>query len=208
MGKKGTKDKGNGYFHQTRTACYHPPTYIFSVDKCELWAGRNPNVPDVIPSRKIDPDTGFDLVLNCTNSSWKPKALEHTFPAKLKALFKLPYRKVWAPVPQIDFDMKDGSAPWEFTLEFWQALTQMYKGKRLLVYCVGGHGRTGTVLGAFLAAAGCMQVADMVRKYHCEEAIETSTQEKYLDYMEEQWAKREEKEIKTNIQNSKKIVNS
>lgn len=197
--KQHNQPYGQGNFGNTHTVCFHPPTYVFAIDGCEIWAGRNPNVPDIIPSSAIDPDTGFDLVLNCTNSTWKGKELKHEFPDSLKSLFKMPFRRVWDPVPQIDFDMRDGSAPWEFTLEFWQEITKKYKGKRILVYCIGGHGRTGTVLGAFLASAGCDDVIDMVRKYHCDKAIETKTQEQYLDYMEAMWKKQEDslaKEIK------------
>jgi hypothetical protein len=189
MSKHKHQNNQSHFTSTTRVMCYHPPTYIFAVDGCEIWAGRNPNIPDVIPSRKIDEDAGFDLVLNCTNSSWKHKELKHEFPSKLTKLFSMPFRRVWEPVDQINFDMRDGSAPWEFALEFWQELIRKYKGKRILVYCIGGHGRTGTVLGAFLAAAGCEKVIDMVRKYHCEDAIETKTQEQYLDYMEEEWSK-------------------
>ena len=197
----GTKmfDKGNGVYTGTPSTyvhCIHPPTYVVSIDDCEIWAARNPNLPSLLPSYKIDPDVGFHLALNCTNSTYKRKKREHEFPKGLKFLAKFPFQMEWEPVPEIDFDMPDGTAPWELSLDFWQELIRRYKNKRILVYCQGGHGRTGTVIASMMAAAGCNNCVDMVRKYHCEEAVETESQLYYIQELEKEWEKREEAEKK------------
>ena len=193
----GTKffDKGNGpttYSGPTYVHCIHPPTYVVSIDDCEIWAARNPNMPALLPSAKVDPKNGFHLALNCTNTTYSRKKKVHNFPKGLKFMAKFPFQMEWEPVPEIDFEMPDGSAPFELTIDFWQELIKRYKNKRILVYCHGGHGRTGTVIAAMMAAAGCNNSEAMCRKYHCEEAIETETQVLYIEEIERAWVKQEE----------------
>ena len=54
------------------------------------------------------------------------------------------------------------------------------KGKRILVYCVGGHGRTGTFVASLIALLEDeVETPDpiaAVRKRHCHEAVETRDQ--------------------------------
>ncbi len=55
-------------------------------------------------------------------------------------------------------------------------------GKKILGYCTGGHGRTGTFLAALIVLLE-PQITDPiaeVRKRHCSQAIETSAQEQYI----------------------------
>lgn len=191
----GTKlnDQGNGVYGGTAYVhCYHPPTYVVSIDDCEIWAGRNVNMPSLLLSAKIDPDKGFHLALNCTGSTYKRKKREHEFPKGLKFMAKYPFQMEWEPVPEINFDMPDGQALWELSLDFWQEIIKRYKNKRILVYCVGGHGRTGTVISALMASAGCDNAVEMCRKYHCEEAVETESQLYYIKELEKEWTNRED----------------
>lgn len=72
-------------------------------------------------------------------------------------------------------------------VEFWQKFYDICqeKGyKKVIVCCLGGHGRTGTALAAILVANGAMddfQAIDFIREHYCTEAIETKYQEKYLE---------------------------
>jgi protein-tyrosine phosphatase len=59
---------------------------------------------------------------------------------------------------------------------------------RTVCCCVGGHGRTGTALAALMLATDPQITAkesiNNVRKLHCENAIESDVQEKYLAQLE------------------------
>lgn len=67
---------------------------------------------------------------------------------------------------------------------FWKELWNLLPKGRTVCCCVGGHGRTGTALAALLLAADkqldAKAAISLVRKKHCEKAIESSMQERYL----------------------------
>jgi hypothetical protein len=91
--------------------------------------------------------------------------------------------------PRILVAWPDGGAP-ELLPAFWQALLARLDGP-LAVCCIGGHGRTGTALACLLMAdlargtdaplAPLSEIVRMVRKVHCESAIETDDQCIYLE---------------------------
>lgn len=80
--------------------------------------------------------------------------------------------------------IKAGTAFWE---ELWAALP---KGK-ILIACLGSHGRTGTCLAALMMASGTvespLQAILTVRSKHCEMAIESYAQLHYLDQLAAEW---------------------
>jgi len=53
---------------------------------------------------------------------------------------------------------------------------------RVLVHCMGGHGRTGTALAILLGLSGAMKKDPVawLRKHYCEEAVETKKQIEYI----------------------------
>lgn len=61
-------------------------------------------------------------------------------------------------------------------------LGQISEGKKMETACMGGHGRTGTMLALLLCAQGVYPATaiDRVRKQYCEEAIENSKQIDYI----------------------------
>lgn len=74
---------------------------------------------------------------------------------------------------------------------FWQSLLAAIPDKsRVVICCVGSHGRTGTAMACLIAAnsvtLGRDQVPDavdiikFVRKNHCSKAVETQSQEDYV----------------------------
>lgn len=71
--------------------------------------------------------------------------------------------------------------------EFWQRFYDICRAegyKKVIVCCLGGHGRTGTALAALLIANTEMDdftAIDFIRKHYCDEAIETKAQENYLE---------------------------
>ena len=62
------------------------------------------------------------------------------------------------------------------------SLTHIKSGGRLEIGCVGGHGRTGTMLGAILIYMGRTgeEAVNEVRERYCPKAIETKGQENLL----------------------------
>jgi hypothetical protein len=91
------------------------------------------------------------------------------------------------PTARIHIAWPDGGAP-PLAPTFWRALIDGVQGS-LCVCCIGSHGRTGTALAAlFMAQHGDYQsdetladVVAMVRKLHCDQAVETHDQVDYLE---------------------------
>jgi hypothetical protein len=79
-----------------------------------------------------------------------------------------------------------GVPPLPFT--FWKELWSLLPNGRTVICCMGGHGRTGTALAALLMAAdstvGADKARDLIHRKHCENAIESSSQERYLQDLE------------------------
>jgi len=58
---------------------------------------------------------------------------------------------------------------------------QLHEGKSVHVGCIGGHGRTGTLLSAIIAEAGAKKDAiQWVRKHYCKKAVESKEQVQFL----------------------------
>ena len=100
----------------------------------------------------------------------------------------MPLTKRWE-APMISLPITDGQAPW-WPEQFWHDLIAdlrrlaegREKGLDVVVYCVGGHGRTGTVLAVL---AGLMGVAktdpvQFIRDEYCEKVVETVAQVEYI----------------------------
>lgn len=59
--------------------------------------------------------------------------------------------------------------------------TQLQDGKRVHVGCIGGHGRTGTVLSAIVAELlGEKDAIQYVRTHYCKKAVESKVQVAFL----------------------------
>jgi len=80
------------------------------------------------------------------------------------------------------YPMEDGGGikgPWKKFLNIVIGLLD--EGKRVLVYCLGGHGRTGTFLASLIALLEQPEdPIDEIRKRYCKEAVETEEQAKAI----------------------------
>lgn len=71
--------------------------------------------------------------------------------------------------------------------DFWQELWAMITEegtKDLLIACQGGHGRTGTALASLMVCNfdyAPAEAAELIRKEHCKNAIETESQVVYIN---------------------------
>lgn len=91
-------------------------------------------------------------------------------------------------IPTVTLNWEDFSLP-VMKLSFWTDFYRTFiensnRSRKIIVTCMGGHGRTGTALAAILLASrkftGYRKTIDFVRSNYCEEAIETEDQELYL----------------------------
>ena len=85
--------------------------------------------------------------------------------------------------PIVKLDWPDMGIP-PAGLAFWRALINILPPQgKVVVACMGSHGRTGTTLAALLIVSQGMiarEAIDYVRRQHCKKAIESLAQEKYL----------------------------
>lgn len=77
-------------------------------------------------------------------------------------------------------DYQAVSAP----IEFWKEVLRLLPvGKRVMISCQGGHGRSGTALSALMIASGwytASEAIEEVRYVHCKKAVEGAAQKNYL----------------------------
>jgi hypothetical protein len=93
----------------------------------------------------------------------------------------------WEPpseVVEVYFPVTDGSVPKDvaqFKKMIEWLMLQLDQGKRIHMGCIGGHGRTGTLLAALVSRVhGDSNAGKWVRENYCKSAIETTTQIKFL----------------------------
>lgn len=87
------------------------------------------------------------------------------------------------PVVEIHYSILDGAAPKNVT-RFKKMIdylcNQLQAGKKVHVGCIGGHGRTGTVLAAVVAQLGEKDAIRYVRDHYCSKAVESREQVRFL----------------------------
>jgi hypothetical protein len=172
-GPSGLRRGGSSLGSFFRPLCDHPPQCVLKSEEggWNVWAGRG-----------LDCDRSFGkfhLLLNLTGDSVVRK---HTIP--------VPELSQWeqrAAVPEILLDWPDMGAvslPWQF----WRDLVaHLSRAKaQMLVFCVGGHGRTGTAIACIMVACGWTSedAIAWVRAHYCPQAIETRQQENYIRMIE------------------------
>lgn len=129
------------------------------------------------PAYGDDPDIGFYL-----DRAWQPYYELVTSPG-----MHLPWAKrnrarmQWVIYPWSDFQDPDSIR--EFELVTRWLLDHIMLGKRVEVGCVGGHGRTGTLLASLLILQGvdAWSAIDRIRHTYCEWAVESLQQERFLE---------------------------
>jgi protein-tyrosine phosphatase len=121
---------------------------------------------------------GFDLLLNLTGDT--------VFGGHIIPVAKL---KRWASpagIPEIVLDWPDMGTI-RLPSDFWKALIAVLSEQKakMLVFCVGGHGRTGTAIASLMVACGWSSADAIawVRAHYCVRAIETKGQEQYVRWI-------------------------
>lgn len=157
-------EKGGATFASSHS---HPPKQVLSGKGWSVWASKETDVAKADLSK-------FNVVLNLTGYSVHRR---HRIPVRALAKYgNSRPREILLNWP----DMQAVNLPYEFWRDLMRCASRW--GWRILVFCVGGHGRTGTALACMLVARGwkAQDAIDFVRKNHCNKAIETETQERYI----------------------------
>src|ERR1041384_911867 len=152
----------------------HGDTPVFTI---KLKDGRSLPVSAAARADLRDWYPAGTILLNCTGIE---PAETITVPRGLEVL-----QQYSTDLPYITINWNDGGAP-PVTIDFWTELPKVLLDagyKRLLVYCMGSHGRTGTALAA-LAMVHMKMLAPaavrMIRDKHCTDCVETYSQTDYL----------------------------
>lgn len=132
--------------------------------------------------------TGVDLILDASGAV-KINPFIRTLPVVLEKMGWGVLKTLEIAPPVVTLDWPDGDPPTVGPI-FWRQLRGLFVPQwHVVCCCVGGHGRTGTMLASLLIEDGVAAVdaIDHVRKNHCQSAVENKDQEDYLYWLEEQF---------------------
>lgn len=159
------------------------PTHVMDLGDVEIWAGSGQEMLEELHL--------FDLVFDLRGfSTGMGEAIVRPDEAAKKVLPSDLYIDVTPPVIRLswpDGGVLSVSRRWWERLYDW--LTEEYAGgeeKRIGVFCVGGHGRTGTFLSILAGLGGLGDEAtncpvQWVRENYSEKAVETWSQIEYIE---------------------------
>ena len=103
----------------------------------------------------------------------------------------------------VRLDWPDMSAPEGIGIEFWRSLWEMLPSGLTVAACHGSHGRSGTLMAALLLASGAFSEAVEaivhVRAIHCDQAIESSSQIRYIQSLARKAADHEYERIELGV---------
>lgn len=121
----------------------------------------------------------FQLLLNLTGTSVLSR---HVIPVPELHRWEEP-----AALPEIVLDWPDMGVV-SLPRSFWEDLVAHLTNtqRRMLLFCVGGHGRTGTALACLMVVCGWTSedAIAWIRANYCQKAIETLAQELYIRQIE------------------------
>lgn len=146
---------------------------VFSVEKARIFAGSHLDF-----NEKSD----WALAIVCAGQTLTPT---HYTSMSASARTLLGRSLNMHEVPWVCLGWVDGSTP-PVTAREWQNLVQAIKkiDGKIAVYCMGGHGRTGTALAIIACLAGLVPretcPVQWVRDRYCPEAVESLEQINYI----------------------------
>ncbi len=173
----------------SRSKCTHDGMAqpVLNVGKAgELWGGSMSELVEC---------AGWDLVVSAVGfTSFIKNPI--TFGGNEEARARLnPDLLKWNPPACIGIDWPDRGVP-NLGRAWWKALAKEIKGidGKVGVCCMGGHGRTGTMLAILVPLLGGLKgkkacPVTWVRKNYCEEAVESDAQIDYVEYITERAVK-------------------
>jgi hypothetical protein len=161
----------------------HTPTLILKgsePDKWGLYLGSRYDVSKTAAQ--------FDIILNLSGMPLFTYHYGHTIPPKFNGLHKYAHTKDtmnqgWE--RELCLDWPNGGVP-ELEFQFWPDLLEhIKKVPRTLLFCLGGHGRTGTAACLLLITANVFSNGDdairWLRTNYCKEVVEGKYQVQMID---------------------------
>ena len=183
------EEKGTGKVTEVSTAatgarytytrvCEHEITPIFKLGKAEIYAGSSyeikwANIP-------------WKLLVSCAGKFYAPEPLIEVNEGARKLL--KPELHSLGETPYISFAWPDGGLP-PLQLKHWLALVDSIReiDGPVGIFCLGGHGRTGTALSILASLGGVVPRGQdpikWLRQEYCSNAVETQPQVNYVARM-------------------------
>lgn len=163
-------------------------------------------------------EKGFDLVISLTFANFKIRKSKVVEGEYLTSVGYKELTKITVDVPEVlRLHWQDYGVP-DLDEDFWNRLARVIrkkgqdrlrrrKGKgvyRVMVHCMGGHGRTGTCLSILANKVIGIEgdLVEQVRKAYCNHAVENKSQIEYVEKMTGMKCKESTKGSK-NLGNSK-----
>lgn len=173
-----TQTYGYGQNYSYESGCDHTAiTEVMKIGKAKIWAGSK---------YQAESEYGWALAVPLLGHTFSTATAPVMFNSVVGDLLPKSLA-AFKPVPVMSIDWPDGAIPplkaawWE---EFFQALHKV-EGD-VVIYCQGGHGRTGTALSILAAKIGLLKKGCpvlWVRKNYCAKAVETTAQINYISDM-------------------------
>lgn len=159
-----------GYSH-----CDHSPTHVVNggEEGWNIYAGNKWGCSGKLKN--------YDIVLNLTGDSVYKTG--HLIPIPALSKFASKQEQNVKPI-EIVLDWPDMGVL-DMGRDWWEAFAAHVKKtkSKVVMFCLGGHGRTGTALASLLVVLlkwGAEESIDWVQKNYCKKAIETVDQKKYV----------------------------
>lgn len=154
------------------------PQPVLMIDKCEVWGGRESQIMPIADQ--------FECIISLLGAVRRTEG-KFTLTRGSRRMFRHLSAYQQRRNNVICIDWPDMQAP-KLDKGFWEALAQDLGGitGKAAIFCMGGHGRTGTALCAlahvtkYAPAITDGDVVAWLRETYCEHAVETESQVSYL----------------------------
>jgi len=191
---KATTSTATSYSHTEVWSrdCHKGLHVLGKIGGCTVWIGKESEVTFKVP---LDVDKAWDLVVCLIKGTWSKiaggagdrilacnESAEETFGS---LVWKTPT------VPYMHINWPDYGIPSQLPMEWWRVfvdkIASLEEGSNIVMFCMGGHGRTGTA-ASIVASVGGLVPDDMcpvtwLRSFYCKEAVECHDQLKYVEDM-------------------------
>lgn len=152
---------------------------VLVIGKCEVWGGRESQIMPIADQ--------FECIISLLGNVKRP-ATKFSLSRGSRRMFRHLSAYQQRRNNVICIDWPDMQAP-QLDKGFWEALAQDLGGitGKAAIFCMGGHGRTGTALSAlaqvteYAPAITNGDVVRWLRSVYCDHAVETEDQVRYLE---------------------------